>query len=309
LNYLSNKNILITGSTGFIGSSLVNALSNSCNKLILLSRTINPEIPHKQIKCDFLTDELKIDFFQNVDVVFHLAGCAHDTRISKSENYYRKINVEASLNIAQLAIKCNVSKFVYLSSVKAGPKINQNKFFSQGDIKAKDIYGQTKYEAEEALMQIALMCNMSLIILRPALVYGPEVKGNLKFMLKGVLQGWFPPLPEVHKYRSMVHIDDLIRALMFIVEDNRADGNTYVITDEHKYSSREIYETLCYACNKKPFNWSVPKFVFELIGYLHPVIRSKMRKLFDDEIYSSVKIKELGFNPIKSLKDINETIF
>jgi len=309
VNYLSHKNILITGSSGFIGKRLVNALSNSSNKLILLSRTIDSRISHKQIVSDFLKDDLNSDYFHNVDIVFHLAGCAHDTNNKKNESYYHQINVEATIKLAKLALKHNVKKFVFISSVKAGTNEMVHNNPLKIDDKIKDIYGITKKEAELRLLEIHKKSQMNIIIVRPALVYGPEVKGNLELMLKGIRHGWFPPLPEVQKYHSMVHIDDLIRALMFLVEDNRANGDTFILTDEHKYSSRDIYETLCYACNKKPFNWSVPKFVFELIGYLHPVIRFKMRKLFDDETYSSDKIKALGFNPIKSLKDINETIF
>ena len=58
------------------------------------------------------------------------------------------------------------------------------------------VYGQTKREAELKLFEIARQSSMRVSIVRPSLVYGVNVKGNLALMLRGVEQGWFPPLPE-----------------------------------------------------------------------------------------------------------------
>ncbi|ALE02763.1 NAD-dependent epimerase/dehydratase family protein [Candidatus Pseudothioglobus singularis] len=306
---MSDKNIVITGSSGFIGKRLVNAIGCLSNNLTLLSRTIEPKISHHQIECDIVNDDLSLDYFCNVDIVFHLAGCAHDISNKKSANYYYKVNVEATIKLAELAIKNNVKKFVYISSVKAGLNNINNSSFSKIDDDINDIYGLSKLEAEMKLLEIDKKSTMSIIIVRPALVYGPEVKGNLGLMLSGIKHGWFPPLPKIKNSRSMVHIDDLIGALIFLVNEKSANGNTYIITDGFQYTSREIYEILSQVTSKKPYSWSVPKLLFDLVGYLHPNIRSKVNKIFDNEMYNSDKIRSLGFKPNKSLKDINETIY
>jgi UDP-glucose 4-epimerase len=304
MSYLSKQVVAITGSSGFIGERLVNALTNSASNLILLVRTINPSISHKQIKCDLNNDNWSSDCFLGVDIVFHLAGCAHDTNNIKSEDYYRQINVDATLKIAKLASKNNVKKFVFVSSVKAGNEsangVNNN---------VKSFYGKTKYEAEVKLLEIGKKSNMSVIIVRPALVYGPKVKGNLGLMLSGIKKGWFPPLPDIQNLRSMVHVDDLVRALIFLVEDNRANGKVFVVTDGLQYSSREIYEVMCKISNKKLPIWSVPKFLFNMLASISPKLRAKISKIFDDEVYSSNKIESLGYKAKKTLKEINETTF
>ena len=81
-------------------------------------------------------------------------------------------------------------------------------------------------------------------ILRPALVYGVKMKGNLAIMLNGIKSGWFPPLPETYNKRSMICINDLIDAILLIASDGRTNGRIYIATDGHQYSSR-IFIRLC----------------------------------------------------------------
>ena len=93
------------------------------------------------------------------------------------------------------------------------------------------IYGKTKREAELILLEIGRQSGMQVSIVRPSLVYGQGVKGNLRLMLSWIEKGWFPPLPEVNNRRSMIHVDDLVRALLLVAGDDRANGEIYIATD------------------------------------------------------------------------------
>jgi UDP-glucose 4-epimerase len=305
-----NKIIAVTGSSGFIGTKLVCALDNSDNDLVLLVRNVNHKLPFKQIKCDLVSEDVPIKFLSGVDIVFHLAGCAHDTDDKNEEDYYWKINFSATVKLAKLALKNNVKKFIFISSVKAGNNIiTKNCSTVVNKNTAKDIYGITKREAEIKLLDIARNSNMHISIIRPALVYGPNVKGNLGFMLSAIKKGWFPPLPKYKNARSLIHVDDLIRALLLISFDNRTNQGIYIATDGLRYSTRDIYEVMMCISNKKLPRWSVPKFFFDILAFSSPKLRGKVVKLFSNEIYSSNKLSQLGFIANKSLKDMNETIF
>ena len=150
---------------------------------------------------------------------------------------------------------------------------------------------------------------MHVSIVRPSLVYGPDVKGNLKLMFEGIKKGWFPPLPKTGNKRSMIHVDDLISAILLIAEDKRANGEVYIATDGNPHSSSEIYETMSLAAGKKIKNWRVPKFIFDFAALFSPRIKYKIEKLLGDECYSSQKLEELGFKPKRTLKEMNETFF
>jgi len=150
---------------------------------------------------------------------------------------------------------------------------------------------------------------MHVAIVRPALVYGPEVKGNLQLMRSGIKRGWFPPLPETGNRRSMIHVDDLVRALLFIAENEQANGQIYIATDGRPHSSREIYEAICHSVGKAPRGWSVPKWVFDLVGVMSSKARFKLDKLLGDDYYSSSKLESLGFKAEKNLMDFAQSEF
>ena len=103
----------------------------------------------------------------------------------------------------------------------------------------------------------------------------------------------------------MIHVDDLVRALLLTAENKRANGEIFIVTDGVPHSSREIYEAICQSVGKTVPQWSVPKIVFEGLSLLSPRILYKVDKLLGDEYYSSEKLEELGFRAEKSLLDFD----
>jgi len=299
----------VTGGSGFIGQRLVAALKWSGGELRVLSRAECPN--YKTIVCDLQLEDIPAQALDNVNTVFHLAGFAHDMRdASKISDLYYKVNVSATVQLANLAVKSGVKRFVFVSSVKAGGNPPLGTCVNEKDQKnTKDVYGKTKREAELKLLEIGKESGMHVSIIRPSLVYGPNVKGNLKLMLSGIKKGWFPPLPETGNRRSMIHVDDLVRAILLIVEDKRANGEIFIATDGTPYSSREIYNAMCDVTGKLIPKWSVPKILFDIASLASPRIKYKINKLLGDECYSSAKLEGLGFKAKKSLKDMNETDF
>ena len=298
----------VTGGGGFIGQRLVVAIKQSGNEIRFLSRKCQFE---DTVVCDLQSDSIPGDALDGVDTVFHLAGFAHDLRDArKIADLYYKVNVGATVQLANLAASSGVKRFVFVSSVKAGGNPPLGTCANEKDQKdTEDIYGKTKREAELKLLEIGQVSGMHVSIIRPSLVYGPDVKGNLKSMLLGVKKGWFPPLPETGNRRSMIHVDDLVRAILLIAEDKRANGEIFIATDGTPYSSREIYDAMCKISGKLTSKWSVPKILFDLVSLASPRIKYKINKLLGDECYSSVKLEALGFKAKKSLRDMNETDF
>jgi nucleoside-diphosphate-sugar epimerase len=148
---------------------------------------------------------------------------------------------------------------------------------------------------------------MDVSIIRPALVYGPGMKGNLRAMLSWIDKGWFPALPENGNRRSMVHLDDLVNAIRFICDCNKSNGKVFIVTDGNTYSSYEIYNTMCHILNKPVPKLRVPVFIFNIFSLFNKDIKYKVKKLLGSECYSSEKIEALGFVAKKSLRDMNIT--
>ena len=201
------ENILVTGSSGFVGKSLLKVLSGNVR---VLSRQNQTNV--ETIICDFENQSIPKNSFVGIDTVYHLAGLAHDMRETDDlRGLYKKLNVDVTVRLAELAVENGVKRFVFVSSVKAGG-ISVNKEPADETFQSipDGIYGQTKRDAELKLLEIGRASDMKVSIIRPALVYGPDVKGHLHLMLSAIKSGWFPPLPETGNRRSMIHVDDLV---------------------------------------------------------------------------------------------------
>ena len=248
---------------------------------------------------------------ESIDTIFHLAGFAHDMQDPrKVEDLYRVINIDATVELARLAVENGVKRFVFISSVKAGGKAVSGQCINESDqSEPEGVYGESKREAELELLKIGKESGMHVSIVRPSLVYGPNVKGNLQLMLSGIKKGWFPPLPEIGNKRSMIHVDDLVRAILLVATDERANGEIFIATDSMPYSSREIYSAMCDVLEKSIPKWNVSKFLFDMVSLISPRIKYKVDKLLGNECYSSEKLEALGFKVQRTLKEMNETSF
>ena len=302
------NNYLVTGATGFIGRRLINLLKTTECEIRIISRYAQNNF--ETYICDFESESIPERALESVDTVFHLAGFTHDIRDeNKVKTLYQKVNVDATIKLAKIAIKSGVKCFVFVSSVKAGDHVITGKNSAEDQPEPEGIYGKTKRAAELKLLELGKKSEMHVVILRPALVYGPSVKGNLRTMLSGIKQGWFPPLPKVKNCRSMIHVDDLVRALLLVADDNLPNGEIYIATDGISYTSREIYEAMCNVLNKSIPKWTMPIILFNILALISPSIRYKVNKLIGDECYSSKKLQLLGFKAHLSIREMNETSF
>ena len=305
--------VLITGGNGFIGKRLCHELSLSERKIKKIVRKIIPNDSSEQFECNLGLEKIPEDVFDDVDTVFHLVGVTHDVnKTLVPDSYYHDVNVSATEQLAITAAKKGVKTFIYISSVKAGGMPVFGKCMTEEDqAEPEGIYGKTKREAEVRLLQIGNKLAINISIIRPSLVYGPGVKGNLAKMLFGIKKGWFPPLPEIGNRRSMIHVDDLVDILLLVEKDNRANGEIFIATDGNTYSSNEIYSAMSKSLNKNIKNWVVPNIVFILLAkignFLNIFIRFpfdsyRYQKLLGDECFSSKKIQTiLGFKASRSI--------
>ena len=302
-------NVLVTGATGFVGQHLIKCLKLDGYNIKAIARKLIPGVD--TVICDFFNDSIPENTLKGIDVVFHLAGYAHDLKSESGiEQTYQKINVDITSKLLLLSVKNNVKKFIFVSSVKAGGVSKQGKCATEKSLSEPDgVYGKTKREAELKVLEAGRKSDMHVSILRPALIYGSKVKGNLHLMMQGIKKGWFPPLPEIGNRRSMIHVDDIVRALLFLSNNKKSNGEVFIATDGRVYSSRNIYEIMCHVLDKNIPNWSVPRLLFNAIARLSSGFKYKIDKLLGDECYSSKKLQSLGFKAQKQLRQMNETDF
>ena len=227
---------LLTGATGFIGTELAEHIVAAGIPLRATSATGGSVASTVAVKPIALSDS---DAFaalcEGVDTVFHLAGIAHQRA---AEQDYRLINTDAAVALMKAAIDAGVSTFVFLSSSRADQPLP-----------GVDPYALSKREAEQRLTALAEASSIRLIIVRPALVYGPGVKGNLALLARAIQRGC--PLPPEQGARSMIDRSELCRCLLAL-SVGEAGGKVQVLTlaDSQTYSTRRIMQALRKAAGK-----------------------------------------------------------
>lgn len=200
-------NILITGANGFIGSRLTPLLKEQGHQLLLALRQEQGTDPCVAIGNLDSFDDWQ-DHLDDIDIVIHLAARVHhmSEQDEQAKARYRRTNVEASLRLAQAAINRKVKRFIFLSTIKVnGEETARGQRYSSLDKPApEDDYARSKNQAEEALTELAANSAMELVIIRPPLVYGPNVKAN--FLRLVTLARGGLPLPFSGLKLSLIHI-------------------------------------------------------------------------------------------------------
>ncbi len=255
---------LVTGASGFIGRCLCKYLQSQEHEVRALLRRFESGPWDTALCCDLEDQVLPDDLMRGVDGVFHLANVAHSYLMGKEADRYWKVNVDGTAALLQAAADAGVQRFVYFSSTKAMGDPGEACVDETWECMPEDAYSISKLEAERKVLTAGKKAGIHVCNLRPALVYGPCSKGNLYQMLHAIQRRRFPPLPEFGNRRSMVSQDDLVAAAWLAMEDQRANGKTYIVSDGVEYSTRMIYEAMCAELGVSLPGWYLPEQVLRL---------------------------------------------
>jgi nucleoside-diphosphate-sugar epimerase len=239
--------ILLTGASGFLGKVVLKTAQQRGLTIRPIYRSIDlvKGQPDSMIVSGLDGTSDWSQALQNVTVVIHSAARAHIMRDEAFDplTEYRLINVEGTLNLARQAAAVGVRRFIFISSIKVnGESTALGCPFTADDVPAPiDAYGQSKNEAEEQLMQVALETGMEVTIIRSPLIYGPGVKGNLASLVKWVRLGIPLPLGAVtHNRRSLVCVDNLVDLILICVFHPNAANQTFLVSDGVDVSTAEL---------------------------------------------------------------------
>jgi nucleoside-diphosphate-sugar epimerase len=222
--------VLVTGASGFIGSAVVAALARDGYAVRAAVRRPHLSFPdgvevvqHPNLAEAFDWQPL----LQGVDQVVHLAGIAHTGRGVDRASYDR-VNRQATAQLATAAAQAGVKHLVFVSSIRAqcGPAAD-HALTERDDPAPADAYGASKLAAEEAVRS----SGVPFTILRPALLYGPGVKGNFALFARAAATRLPLPVRDFSNRRSLLGIDNFISALAFVLATPATIGETYVVAD------------------------------------------------------------------------------
>lgn len=205
------KVVALTGATGFIGRFLLGDLTRRGYKVrVLLRRPVDllPDADSAVIG-DLTQPQNMSEALNGVDAVIHSAGLAH-AMSGLPEDDYRAVNTDATVNLATSAERAGIRRFVFLSSIRAQTGASADTILSDTmDPHPTDAYGRSKLAAEQALAAI----DIDWVALRPVLVYGPGVKGNMAELVRLARTPWPLPLGSLNARRSLLAVENLADAV------------------------------------------------------------------------------------------------
>jgi nucleoside-diphosphate-sugar epimerase len=253
--------LAVTGANGFIGKSLLKQLAYYSYEVKAIGRRFEGIENNKNVQrivCVDLDKETNfVGHLKGVSVLIHAAARVHvmhdlsDNPLSE----FRSVNVQGTLNLARQAAKAKVKRFIFISSIKVnGENTNSGKYFTADDSAgAQDPYGLSKAEAEKELRALSHETGMEVVIIRPTVVYGPGVKGNIASIIKLLRIGIPLPLGAVHNKRSMIGIDNLIDLIIKCIDHPAASNETFLASDGYDMSTTEILVRLSKAMDGRTF--------------------------------------------------------
>lgn len=273
-------NLLVNGTSGFVGTNILTGLREKYNVSTVSLRKVKP----KDVN------------LTGIDCILHLSGKAHSMKEIDPKIYY-DINTVHAMDFAQNAKESGVKHFIYISSVKVYGESSESYFNEDSICNPTDDYGKSKLKAEQELKTLESE-NFTISIIRPPLIYGKGVKGNLKKLHSLISRFRFLPFAKIANQRSMVNVQNL-RALIECIIDKKAQG-IFIAGDQKPYSTSELVNEIIKVSKSNCRNIKIP-FLATIIKSVRPKM---YMRLFESYIVDNSKTNEiLDFKPPYSLTE------
>jgi nucleoside-diphosphate-sugar epimerase len=268
-------NILITGSSGFVGKNLVQHLKNKYN-----------------INCYLKGSEIKII---SENVVLHLAGKAHDLKNTADTKSYYQVNTDLTKSIFDAFIVSNANVFITISSVKAVADQVVDELTENIVPNPITHYGKSKLYAENYILSKKIPESKRVYILRPCMIHGPGNKGNLNMLYKYSKLKLPWPLGKFENKRSYCSIDNLCFLINELIERIDIPSGIYNVADDVPLSTNEVINLISKSREKCPCILNIPKSLIKKIAFWGDIIKlpfnsERLSKLTESYVVSNSKI-------------------
>jgi len=317
-------NILVTGATGFVGKAVVNQLLFNQLDVVATVRHTDSVLPlgaEKLVTGDFSDTFDWTSALKDTNAIIHCAARAHimnDLSLDPLAEF-RKMNRDATLNLARQAADAGVQRFIFISSIKVNGEETtgfqphpcplsereraKNIFIETDHLIPADPYGLSKYEAEQGLLALAKEMGLEVVIIRPTLVYGSGVKGNFASLLKWSKKGIPLPFGAIHNQRSFVALDNLVSFITHCISHPKAANEVFLISDGEAISTSDLLRKVAKAFGRKSWLMPVPVglmiFCAKLIGK-----GAVANRLFGSLLVDSSKARDLlGWKPVVTMDE------
>ena len=312
-------NILVTGSTGFIGFHLTKKLVNKGHKIRCLIRNNQHNQELKKLGVEiFLADIEKKDTLigamKGIDTVYHLAGGGNvAATFKKGYKKLRTLNVDGVKNLLEFCAKEKVKNFVFFSSISAMGIIVEKQINENTTLEPKTPHEVYKHYGESLIKKYKNKINYWII--RPGIVYGPRApKSEILLLAKLIKKGLLFIPGNGKNLMPFIHVDDLVNAVILLTENEKTINEEYLIVNEKEPSFNELAHEIKEQVNKKAKIVHIPKKLFIFISQLSeglgailgidtPLNKRRAVSMTSNRLYDISKLKKTGWKQKVFLKE------
>lgn len=298
--------IVITGSSGFVGSNIFYDLHKK--KKYFFYRVSRNDIDIILNNQDEKIKNLKEKIF-GASTIIHCAGLAHKPKKIFNNQQINKVNVDLAVSLFKLASDLKIKKFIFISTSKVMGESNDplNPFNENDTTNPSDVYSSSKLKAEEKLYNLSKINNVELTIIRPPLIYGPGVKGNFLKLIKLINNNKFLPIDNEQCRRSYLSTLNLSNAIDTIINYNLDPVNTFFISDDNDISLKDLSKNIAKCLNVRLRYIKIPDFFLKY--FVKIFFKKTYYKLFSSFNINVYHFKnKTGWEPVKNDNTLQKTI-
>jgi dTDP-glucose 4,6-dehydratase len=257
---LKNKKILITGSDGFIGSHLTEALVRmGCNvRAVVYYNSFNswgwldesPEEIKKEL--DVFAGDVRDphgmkNAMQGCDVVFHLAALIAIPYSYHSPDTYVDTNIKGTLNILQAARELGIEKVIHTSTSEVYGTARYVPIDEEHPLQGQSPYSATKIGADQIALSFYRSFDTPVSIIRPFNTYGPRqsARAVIPTIITQIAAGQRElRLGSLHPTRDFSYINDTVKGFIAVAESENSLGEVINIGSNYEVSIGDLVQTI-----------------------------------------------------------------
>jgi len=295
--------VLVTGAAGFIGRHLVPHLARAGWAVRAAARD-----PSRVPAAEGISPTVLGDISQPLDWrplvegtthIVHLAGLAHATRRIPEERY-AAINARTLGPLGEAARNAGVRRLLLFSSVRAQSGPAAKRILTEEMVPLPtDAYGRSKLAAECRLAEVLAAGRTDWTVLRPVLVYGQGVAGNMRSLLSLARSPLPLPLGALAGRRSLVSIDNLASAALHVLSADAASRRMFLVADPEPMTAADIVACIRAALGRRPLIFPFPA------GPMGLALRALgqeaiWQRLVRDLVADTAALKGTGWHPLET---------
>lgn len=313
--FLKDKSVLISGSSGLIGSYLIDVLMYYNNqtdlncKIYAIGRS-RPKLEERFIdhvgSKQFSIIEHNINepliLNEDIDYVLHLASNTNPSLYVKKPIETITTNVFGTCNLLNIATRCHSKRFLFASSVEVYGKKDGNGKLTEDDFgyldpnKLRSGYPEAKRCSEALCQAFFKEKNMDFVIARLCRVYGPSMKvddskSTSSFLFDAVKGKDIILKSNGQQQFSFCYVKDAVEAILLLLEKGET-SEAYNIVDEESDATLGTFASIVAEASGTEIKYEIPK-EYERTGF-----NNNTSFLLDGS-----KIKQLGWIPEVHLKE------